>query len=564
VLFQLRHPHIVQVTDIIETNGLLGMVMEWVEGEDLEQWLKRQTGSLDWEYFYAICVPFLEAMQYIHDQGLVHRDLKPANILLHREHGRSILKVADFGLVKVLDDLDNQLTQTHTQMGTAAYMSPEQIREAKSVNHLADIYSIGVILYRLLAGRLPFVGDLHYVLVQQMSSEPPLLRELRPDVPPDLEAVIMRCLAKDPASRWPQCRDLLTALRQSLQQNHCIDASISLFGKPPPTSQHSVPVHTLPQSFMGMPFPQERHLLHISDASPTLPTGQLLSEPFSSRPILGSSPHKPNIAHEPTQLTTASANSLKRVFIILCGLLILTGSLAFSAWWLVIGRSAPPNPHLSQAPKPSLKPTASSAASSAASSDTSSDTGSASSDTGSAASSGTSSDAGISGSQAAASLQRPGQEQQREGQGRALANLGAQSGKDRNKKVPRSVGLSGKVKSKASVAAVGSHRHKQRDGDLRSLTSPGSVRSTVRKAEILLQTNPPGAQIWIVGKRVGITPYRVQARQGEKLRIRLEKDGYMPLSFEQSMDSPRRNIIVNMKAKRLDTPPTQLPDPFAE
>jgi hypothetical protein len=86
----------------------------------------------------------------------------------------------------------------------------------------------------------------------------------------------------------------------------------------------------------------------------------------------------------------------------------------------------------------------------------------------------------------------------------------------------------------------------------------------VRKAEILLQTNPPGAQIWIVGKRVGITPYRVQARQGEKLRIRLEKDGYMPLSFEQSMDSPRRNIIVNMKAKRLDTPPTQLPDPFAE
>ncbi len=226
VMFQLQHPHIVQVTDIIQEGDLIGMVMEWVDGEDLNQWLKRQTAQISWKQFWKLCSPMLGAMDYIHRKGFVHRDLKLSNIMLHYDGDEPVLKVADFGLVKVLDGTaEEHLTQTGTRMGTVAYMSPEQIVEAKSVGPASDIYSLGVVLYKLLTRKLPFTGDPHYVIYQHMDSIPPLMREYRDDIPPMVENVVMRSLSKKPEERWETCAEMAKAIRGALLESGCLEES---------------------------------------------------------------------------------------------------------------------------------------------------------------------------------------------------------------------------------------------------------------------------------------------------------------------------------------------------
>lgn len=243
VMFQLRHPHIVQVTDIIQEGDLLGMVMEWVQGEDLNQWLKRQESQISWRQFWKLCSPFLGAMDYIHRKGFVHRDLKLSNIMLHYDEKEPILKVADFGLVKVLDDMsDENLTQTGTHMGTVAYMSPEQIKDSKNVDERSDIYSVGVVLYKLLTRKVPFTGDVHYVILQHIDSEPPPLRQHRPEIPQAVEEVVMRCLAKNQEDRWESCAVMAEAMRQALLESGSINveqADILQVSGDPEAAEHT-------------------------------------------------------------------------------------------------------------------------------------------------------------------------------------------------------------------------------------------------------------------------------------------------------------------------------------
>ena len=147
----LNHPNIVKVIDIEEINGTLAIVLELLEGEDLDQRVKRK-GSLDNKEIELLFSQILNAFEYAHSQGIVHRDIKPANIFIDNS---GQVKILDFGIAKNFGT-GNEMTQTGTQMGTPIYMSPEQVKGDKSIDHRSDIYSLGILLFYLSTGKVPF------------------------------------------------------------------------------------------------------------------------------------------------------------------------------------------------------------------------------------------------------------------------------------------------------------------------------------------------------------------------------------------------------------------------
>ena len=157
---RLRHPNIVSVTDLVDVHGAPGLVMELIDGPSLEDLL--HSGALDLATADRIARGMLAGVAEAHRHGLVHRDLKPGNVLVDTHTGTHIAKITDFGLVKVvMDEMPSggHATRAGTTMGTPSYMAPEQIRDAGGVDARADLFSLGVILYELVCGRLPFHGN---------------------------------------------------------------------------------------------------------------------------------------------------------------------------------------------------------------------------------------------------------------------------------------------------------------------------------------------------------------------------------------------------------------------
>src|SRR5262245_13529153 len=184
-LARLSHPNIVSVYDFGESDGLYYFLMEFVAGDSLRQAI--HAGRLRTHEILRLAIQVCDALQSAHEDGVVHRDIKPENILLDRK-GRA--KVADFGLAKVLGDSggDARLTGTHQVMGTLHYMAPEQLERPLAVDHRADLYSLGVVLYELLTGELP-LG--RFPLPTAMAA-----------VDSRLDGVILRALGKDPERRY--------------------------------------------------------------------------------------------------------------------------------------------------------------------------------------------------------------------------------------------------------------------------------------------------------------------------------------------------------------------------
>jgi serine/threonine protein kinase len=214
---RLRSEHVVRVLDTgTLDNDLPYIVMELLEGRDLQQELSARgpvsiIEAVDW--VLQACEGIAEA----HSVGIVHRDLKPANLFLTRRADHSVLiKVLDFGIAKMLDverAPDYALTKTAALMGSPHYMSPEQIRNAKSVDRRADIWALGIVLYELLTGTAPFSATNAPALLAQIVADPPRpVRSLRPDSPRGLEAVIARCLEKEPGRRFAGISELAREL----------------------------------------------------------------------------------------------------------------------------------------------------------------------------------------------------------------------------------------------------------------------------------------------------------------------------------------------------------------
>ena len=214
---RIKSEHVARVSDVgTLESGEPYMVMEYLEGVDLAGWL-RQNGALPVEQAVEFVLQASEAIAEAHALGIVHRDLKPANLfVVRRADGLWSIKVLDFGISKVTSvggTSSAALTQTSAVMGSPLYMPPEQMAASRDVDARSDIWALGVILYELLVGSAPFSGEtLPEVCVKIATAPPPPLRNARPDVPPQLEAVIARCLEKDRARRYANIAELALAL----------------------------------------------------------------------------------------------------------------------------------------------------------------------------------------------------------------------------------------------------------------------------------------------------------------------------------------------------------------
>ena len=199
----LSHPNIVPVFDWGEDGGTYFIVMEFVDGRALSSIL-RTAGPLHPDRAAEIAADVAGALAYAHRHGVVHRDVKPGNVLITEE---GTIKVTDFGIARAVNT-EESLTQTGAVMGTATYFSPEQA-EGQGVDARSDIYSLGVVLYEMVTGRPPFLGETPVsVASKHVREHAPAPREINPGVPPDLEAIILKCLAKSPDHRYATGDDL--------------------------------------------------------------------------------------------------------------------------------------------------------------------------------------------------------------------------------------------------------------------------------------------------------------------------------------------------------------------
>jgi serine/threonine-protein kinase len=209
---QLRHRNTARVVDVdVTASGVPFMVMELLHGHDLDSELETRGPLPIGEAIHWI-VQACSAMTEAHRLGIIHRDLKPSNLFLASEPDGSVaVKVLDFGISKIQTD-DVKVTSTNAQMGTPLYMSPEQVRSAKNVDHRTDVWSLGVILFELIAGKPPYQGSAAGIGAAIVNDPPPKLHDLRPDVPLEVERAIERALAKDPAARFASTEELAAAL----------------------------------------------------------------------------------------------------------------------------------------------------------------------------------------------------------------------------------------------------------------------------------------------------------------------------------------------------------------
>jgi serine/threonine-protein kinase len=210
-----NHRYVARVHDFIEHEDLLAFVMEFVDGPTLEEYAQRWNGKLPYDDIRQIFTGVLEAIHEAHANGIIHRDLKPHNILLHVGEQGVIPKVVDFGVAKVLEG--TMYTMSGAMLGTSRYMAPEQVESPQGVDHRADIYSLGVTLYRCVTGRCPFEGNNHFAVMMahvQQPPEPP--SAFRPHMPPALERIMLQALAKDRAARPQSCAEFRAQLEGSL------------------------------------------------------------------------------------------------------------------------------------------------------------------------------------------------------------------------------------------------------------------------------------------------------------------------------------------------------------
>jgi len=208
---RLRHPHIVDVYDMGEAEGVPFIAMEFLEGESLARRIER-AAPLSVVQAVDLVLPIVSAVATVHDQGVVHRDLKPDNLFIAHNLGADHPKLLDFGIAKVQDE-GGSLTRTSTLLGTPFYMSPEQAHESKHIDARSDQWALGVILYECVTGRRPFTGDALWEICANVIRAPLVPpRALRPDLPDMLEEILVRTLSKSPADRYPDVRALGRAL----------------------------------------------------------------------------------------------------------------------------------------------------------------------------------------------------------------------------------------------------------------------------------------------------------------------------------------------------------------
>lgn len=238
---QLAHPNIVRVHEPIREKNVFGYAMEWCNGNDLRLLLQRQPALLPMPVMASLFLGIIEGISFAHTRGIVHRDMKPENVLLSISNGIVIPRITDFGIAKVMEDTGH--TETGSAIGTFSYMSPEQFLDAKTIDHRSDIYSLGVMLYYMTTGRLPFpfrkeTGQGFLGMMLKVQHEQPAVPV---EAPAALQPLIMKCLEKQVDARFQSCDELRHAFceacaRESVSLRRLTVADLVLEGFPSDTS----------------------------------------------------------------------------------------------------------------------------------------------------------------------------------------------------------------------------------------------------------------------------------------------------------------------------------------
>jgi eukaryotic-like serine/threonine-protein kinase len=216
---QLNSPHVVHVYDFGFEEDVPYLVMELLRGEDLHERLQR-CGRLPLPETLRLLIHAGRALRSVHDAGLVHRDLKPANFFLARVDGQDeeILKLLDFGIAKETSPkLMPEISTTGEVMGSPSYMSPEQLRAERDIDARSDLWALGVILFRMLTGQLPFQGEvIGHIVTQIMVAPIPSARQFVPDLPPELDAFFQRALAREREARFAEVREMVNEFARAI------------------------------------------------------------------------------------------------------------------------------------------------------------------------------------------------------------------------------------------------------------------------------------------------------------------------------------------------------------
>lgn len=357
---RMHHPNAVSVTDFgATTDGYLYIVMELLEGRTLRDLLAREA-PLDVARVVSIMLQTCAAVSAAHDVGLIHRDLKPANIFIEqRTNTPAIVKVLDFGVAKFAveeqaDDDYQTLTQVGAIIGTPRYMSPEQCSGSGGVTTASDVYSLGIILYEMLSGVVPFNAETPLAIALRHVSEPPRpLREIVPGVPEKLEAITHKALAKHPSERFADANELRQAIltvAQELGLEHAASAgampaieALRDAGQPSPSGRLVIDIGTL------------REAQSSGAASPTV---------ADDSTKIGESDMRAPIRREISRLNIALADGGRRRPIYLVAAFVLMIAILVSVvvggrWWRgdsVAGVSANPVASPSPTPTPEASP----------------------------------------------------------------------------------------------------------------------------------------------------------------------------------------------------------------